>query len=459
MLCRGEVRDSVQTSMELPCSPISPAEQAKIRQQLDRMLGTTHFKQSRRYPALLRYIVEETLRGHGNLLKERVLGVEVFARDPSYDTAADPIVRVTIAEIRKRIAQYYHDEAHDAEIRIELPAGHYVAEFRAGKPASPALVTEDPVASLAVAPPPDPPREHLALDLAEAPPVTPAAVPSPALQSRVVAWRKAAFGLALVLIAGLVGGFVYQRKHPPALEELWAPLISPGKQILFCLPTDVGRHRGALTSPGDLFVSNPEKSGRPAGRPEVVTFLDHETRGENVVFSDAVATVKIANLLAMHFSEYRIKLNVDTTLDDLRQGPSILIGGLDNQWTMQAISSLRFRFAGSDDEGYWISDTRHPGDRKWSLNLRQEYAKVTRDYALIARVHNGQAGQPEMVVAGIGMSGTMAAGEFLVDPQQVKRLKQWVGPGFADRDFEAVLSTDVANGVAGAPHIVDIWVR
>ena len=198
------------------------------------------------------------------------------------------------------------------------------------------------------------------------------------------------------------------------------------------------------------------KTTQPA---QVTTFLDHETAGENVVLSDALATVKIANLLALHLREYRVKLNVVTTLDDLRQGPAVLIGGLDNQWTMQAISPLRFRFAGSDDEGYWISDTLHPEDRKWSLNLRQEYAKVTRDYALVARIHNGQAGQPEMIVAGIGMSGTMAAGEFLVDPQQIQKLKQTVGPGFRDRDFEAVLETDVVNGVAGEPHILDSWVR
>ena len=84
---------------------------------------------------------------------------------------------------------------------------------------------------------------------------------------------------------------------------------------------------------------------------------------------------------------------------------------------------------------------------------------MTRDYALIARVHDAQVGQPQMIVAGIGMSGTMAAGEFLADPQQIEELERRVGPGLLDHDFEAVLVTDVVNGVAGAPHILEVWVR
>jgi len=109
---------------------ISELDRDKVREQLSRIVKTHHFNNSRRYPALLRFIVEETLEGRGEFLKERLLGVRVFDRPADYDTATDPIVRVTIAEIRKRIAQYYHDEEHDAEIRIELLPGRYAPEFR-----------------------------------------------------------------------------------------------------------------------------------------------------------------------------------------------------------------------------------------------------------------------------------------------------------------------------------------
>jgi hypothetical protein len=109
--------------------PKTEEEKDQVRRQMERLLETAHFKNSRRYPALLRFIVEETLEGRGEFLKERLLGVRVFNRPPDYDTVDDPIARVTIAEIRKRIAQYYHEEAHESEMRIELMPGHCRPEF------------------------------------------------------------------------------------------------------------------------------------------------------------------------------------------------------------------------------------------------------------------------------------------------------------------------------------------
>ncbi len=451
------------TEAQRSSSELGAEERDGVREQLERMLESNHFKQSRRYPALLRFIVEETLEGRGDLLKERVLGVEVFGRDPSYDTSADPVVRVTIAEIRKRIAQYYHDDVHDAEIRIELPAGHYIAEFRPGKKIGRASVADEERAQETELPSPAAAEEIPALSPGRmnlaVPDLSSAAPPVSLRRSLTFPVRKLALWSAVLIVLATVTGVAYRETHPPALDQLWAPLLRSGKQVLISIPTDVGRHHGALTTPADLFANDSGQRNTPGAKPEVVTFLDHETNGENVVFSDALATVKIAHLIASQSREFRVKLNATTTLDDLRQGPAVLIGGLDNQWTLQAIAPLPFRFAGDDEQGYWISDARHPADRRWSLNLKQEYAKVTRDYALVARVQGGQTGQPEMIVAGIGMSGTMAAGEFIVSPEGAGELRQRIGPGLRNREFEAILSTDVVNGVAGAPHILEVWVE
>src|ERR1700761_7478304 len=104
-------------------------EKARIQMQLDRLLANAHFSNSKRFPSFLRFIVQEELEGRGDQLKERTLGVEVFGRDASYDTTSDPIVRVTAAEIRKRIAQYYQETGHADELRISLPPGSYVPHF------------------------------------------------------------------------------------------------------------------------------------------------------------------------------------------------------------------------------------------------------------------------------------------------------------------------------------------
>src|ERR1700723_197576 len=112
-------------------------EKARIQLQLDRLLGNVHFSNSKRFPSFLRFIVHEELEGRGYQLKERTLGIEVFGRDASYDTTSDPIVRVTAAEIRKRIAQYYQESADPNEVRISLPAGSYVPHFEWPKTSTP----------------------------------------------------------------------------------------------------------------------------------------------------------------------------------------------------------------------------------------------------------------------------------------------------------------------------------
>src|SRR5882762_382988 len=93
-------------------------ERRKLRDQLERIVTSSHFRNSRRYPAFLRFVVEHTLDGNIEHLKERTLGIEVFGRQNDYDTNADPIVRVTAGEVRKRIAQYYQDPDREHEVRI-----------------------------------------------------------------------------------------------------------------------------------------------------------------------------------------------------------------------------------------------------------------------------------------------------------------------------------------------------
>lgn len=87
--------------------PRTEADFQAIRLQLTRVLESAPFRTSKRYPALLSYVVEKTLQGDTDSLKERTLGIEVFRREPEYDTNADPVVRIAAGEVRKRLAQYY----------------------------------------------------------------------------------------------------------------------------------------------------------------------------------------------------------------------------------------------------------------------------------------------------------------------------------------------------------------
>src|SRR5580658_7420903 len=142
--------------MQVDTSAANPAdfsgiEKAAIEEQVERLLQNSHFSHSRRFPTFLRFVVQHALTGHSDLVKERTLGIEIFGRNADYDTASDPIVRVTAAEIRKRIAQYYQDPGHENEIRLSLPAGSYVPQFQFPHPQSSEALTvlsPDPHADL-----------------------------------------------------------------------------------------------------------------------------------------------------------------------------------------------------------------------------------------------------------------------------------------------------------------------
>src|SRR6516162_8583858 len=116
-----------------------------IREQLERLLESHLFRNSKRYPNMLRHIVERTLAGRSEEIKERSLGVLVFGRPADYDCSADPVVRMSAAEIRKRLAQYYSEPRHRDQLRIELPIGSYIPEFHWPEGNPPAAVPVEPL--------------------------------------------------------------------------------------------------------------------------------------------------------------------------------------------------------------------------------------------------------------------------------------------------------------------------
>src|SRR6266849_5919102 len=111
---------------------------AMVQEHVREVVASPAFKGSRRSQQFLQHIVEKTITGHTDEVKERSLGVDLFSRLPSYDTGEDAIVRVTASDVRKRLHQFY-SETH-SEIRIDLPSGSYVPEFRRVAAAAPAPV-------------------------------------------------------------------------------------------------------------------------------------------------------------------------------------------------------------------------------------------------------------------------------------------------------------------------------
>lgn len=101
-----------------------------VNRELNHMLASSLFVRSEQLSRLFRFIVERSLQGRDDELKESVIAVEVFGRSPDYDPRRDPIVRTEARRLRTRLAEYYrHEGSTDAWV-ILLPKGGYVPVFQ-----------------------------------------------------------------------------------------------------------------------------------------------------------------------------------------------------------------------------------------------------------------------------------------------------------------------------------------
>ncbi len=391
--------------------PETTVERDLVIGELNAILSSHHFRGSKRYPALLKYVVSKTLDGHSDELKERTLGVEVFERRPDYDTNADPVVRFSASEIRKRIAQYYHETGEKSPLQIDLPLGSYVPEFKPRvepldvKPASVAGMAEGI------------PDEAQTMVL-------------PSLRSRIA--RRT--GGVLLLAAVGFGGYLLPRPAAPAIpNKLWSSLLrSPGPVLIV------------------VGTSHPEPI---EPEPTHTTLMEHMTgQYHRVTISSAIALSRLAGVLQADSKAYEIKEDTDASLADFRSRPVILVGALNNLWTMRLTGPLRFHFVGGAVRH--ILDAQKPEIAEWTTDTTIPYASINSDYAVVARYHDPTTNGMVMVIGGLGPYGTETASEFVASPQYLDQLLSKLPAGWENKNVEMVIKTDVINGDAGPPHLL-----
>jgi hypothetical protein len=399
-------------------------ESQAVLQQLDRMLKSRHFRNSRRYPAFLSHIVRRTLEGDHDSLKERILGIEVFKRAHDYDTGADPVVRITAGEVRKRIALYYHDEGTEQELRIELPPGSYVPVF--SMPAGAAGALESGAGAgrgshngAAGAPAMD------AVEKESAPKF---------------AWKWILLGGAvLVLLVAAATAFAYWMWENSPLESMWRPFFG---------------------SPDPVLVVVGSPLGQLAARPVPTDSHSHDPMS----FNDALALKDVTGLLEIHHQSYRVQRAVATSLDDLRKRPVVLITAFGNPWSGRILTPLRFSLLrqqispdGSTAVGSVI-DHRNPG-AAWSFDFTKPPTQNSKDYAIVARLRSDLTEGPVTVIAGLGAAATESAGEFVCTPAYLEQIRAVAPANWRNKNLELVLQIPMVDGKPGHAQIIaaEFW--
>jgi hypothetical protein len=88
------------------------------------------FIQSDRLSRFLRFTVEATLADEADMLKEYLIGTEVYDRKPPYHPNADSIVRSEARRLRSKLKEYYESVGKDDPVFIYYRPGSYVPAFR-----------------------------------------------------------------------------------------------------------------------------------------------------------------------------------------------------------------------------------------------------------------------------------------------------------------------------------------
>jgi hypothetical protein len=401
------------------------ANPVAVREQLKRLLAHPLFTNSKRYPVLLAYTVEQTLLGNSGDLKERTIGIEAFGREPSYDVNLDPVVRTTAAEVRKRLIQYYYNPDHTGELVIELPVGCYVPTFRAPNVAQMSALVESAV------------PESASIDSSEPVAATvqhpPAQRPRPGLVLRQQIFIV--IGLVMALFVGFAVGRVAFPKASSNMERFWQPITSAPGRITYCLGEPVD-----ATDRARLNLS--QGMGLNGG-------MD---------VSDVITLARSIVPLAPRHDAFRVVSASQTPFAELRESPFVLIGAFDNIWTMRITQDLPFGFE-VDDKDRKIVDRKSPHPRFWTLQWEVPYTKLAKDYAIVARIHDNVTGQPVIILGGILGEGTEAASEVVSNPAYMDAMLKKAPKNWAQLNLEAVIETNVIDGKPGPPNIlaVEAW--
>jgi hypothetical protein len=463
--------------------PVSEADKNAVLEQVDLLQAHPLFSQSKRYPVLLRFVVEQVLQGTSDQVKERLIGMEVFGRPPGYDANADPVVRVTAGEIRKRLAQYYYDPLHLGEIRVELPTGSYVPVFlRWREPAEEAALPASHLGSPSISEPgpadptsPQPPQSGpLATPARSSAPAkanataSPAARYPPALHQPIVHHTTHTthpiLMLLLVVVTLLLGvgvGYGYRRyresRIPAAIDvnrelnrdlnDFWQPLTAGPATVTICLGEP------ARDSSGD---TDPAQAIRHAKLAEPLYFRLRQSG--LFALADVTTLTRTTGVLQRQGKAFRVSAASEASFAQLREGPAVFIGAFDNLWTMRLTRDLRFGFDSIDGNAF-IVDRKSKTKTTWFTAWDLPYQKLARDYAIVARFKDPLTGQPVVLASGISEEGTVAAGELISEPADLAGLLKNAPANWRNMNIEAVIETQVIDGHSGPPQVlaVEFW--
>lgn len=421
----------------------SDEQKKSVRNEMERILHSEPFRLSPRCSQFLRFVVENTLEGHQEQLKERIIGIEVFGRNPSYLTEGDSVVRVRATEVRRRLSQYYGNAPRLGACRIEIPAGSYIPQFR----------TWDGIA----------PEEEAVPAVPIAPAVVATDSVAKAARGRL---RFAIIGLVVVLAATAFTVYMLSRAHQVRafadvneiqLEQFWQPALQDAKPVLICIgsPTTYtysGSFQGNYVREHGIDPNLQPQWTIDSQKGDIPGSVIIPVKAEYVGAGDA----NLAFLLSAFFGRLRkpseFRLSENTSYSEISDAPTVLIGAFTNRWTLQSVSKEPFFFVQKGPDR--LIEERDGQHRHWTPPHLRADGRTGEDYALVSRLIDSETGKFLVTAAGISGFGSRAAGYFLTRPELLARALSQAPPDWPHKNLQFVLETRIVDDAPTAPEVI-----
>ncbi len=449
---------------------------------VQRILASPDFVRSPQLSKFLLYICTVSLQGSGQNLNEQHIGVEVFGREPDFDSAADTIVRSHALRLRKRLEQYFQRAGRDEPVHLIVPRGSYMPVFMsAPERLAPVLPGDVPGASLADAVPAIAGRTPnlsfgLTSDPAHVVPVIGAEVRTeepfmtvPAKRHRSVLWRyRVSSGFLAMLFIGLAAAFgLHLRTHFRAERRhlLWGRLFTGDQPTRIVLGdsglvlfhavarTHVSLH-DYLNNDYTQQVPYLEWDHQPVD-PKLADFLLHR---RYTSMADAMTLAHLLRLPEAVPERTLVNYSRDMHAEDFYSSNLIIIGAQEAvPWLDLFENHMDFVFSleGAEKHSAFLNRHPHMGERMdYNSYTPETKAKV---YGVIAFLPNLRGTGNALILEGLSMVGTEAAIDLAIDDTKLLPILKTIRrPDGSLPHFEMLIESDVLGEGSGPARVVAI---
>jgi hypothetical protein len=258
-----------------------------------------------------------------------------------------------------------------------------------------------------------------------------------------------AAGCAVGVFAGMLIKPAPTPEPPSNVDRFWEPYTASLNPTTFCLGEPAKNINLDSIDSFEAPVNAPVDSQKLYVRLHLAGLF---------ALADVTTLTRTAAALEVKHKAFRVVPASEASFAQLREGPIVLIGAFDNIWTLRVTQKLRFGFESKDGVAL-IVDRKSQKETTWATAWDLPYQKLSRDYAIVARIHDSTTGQPVIIAAGISEEGTEAAGEILYNPVYLNSLVAKAPANWEKMNMEAVIETQVIEGHSGPPNIlaVETW--